>query len=193
MDTSLSTTTDEYQPCAIDPVDGRISLTLRHDSPLRLQAAPYLSEGEDHFYISGLPLNQEFPDQRSPEHPLKFSLTRRQDFEETCCVVLNFPFDNLGEIKFRLLSRYVERPKVESVFSRQFVNEKALVSGGKRKINFTVTVEHLSGPPIRITRVESNQPWLSVKDQITERDSVIIDASRSEIGLILNQDLLPDS
>ena len=183
--------TDEYQPCAIDPVDGRISLTLRHDSPLRLQAAPYLSEGEDHFYISGLPLNQEFPDQRSPEHPLKFSLTRRQDFEETCCVVLNFPFDNLGEIKFRLLSRYVERPKVESVFSRQFVNEKALVSGGKRKINFTVTVEHLSGPPIRITRVESNQPWLSVKDQITERDSVIIDASRSEIGLILNQDLLP--
>ena len=183
--------TDEYQPCAIDPVDGRISLTLRHDSPLRLQAAPYLSEGEDHFYISGLPLNQEFPDQRSPEHPLKFSLTRRQDFEETCRAVINFSFDNLGEIIFRLLLRYVEKPKLEWEFSRQFVNEQALVSGGKRKINVTVTVEHLSGPPLRITRVESNQPWLSVKNQITEGDSVIIDASRSEIGLILNQDRLP--
>ncbi len=181
--------TDEYQSCAIDPNDGRISLTLRHDSPLRLQAAPYLSEGEDYFHITGL--QEEFPVQLSPERPLSFSLTRRQDFEETCCVVLNFPFDSLDEIKFRLLSRYVERPKVESVFSRQFVNEQALVSGGKRKINFTVTVEHLSGPPLRITRVESNQPWLSVKNQITERDSVIIDASRSEIGLILNQDRLP--
>ena len=181
--------TDEYQPCAIDPDDGRISLTLRHDSPLRLQAAPYLSEGEDYFVISGLPLDQEFPDQRSPEHPLKFSLTRRQNFEETCCAVINFPFDNLGEIIFRLSLRYVERPKLKWEFSRQFRNDHALVSGGKKKINFTVTVEHWSGPPLRITRVESN--WLSVKKQLTEQDSIVIDHSSSEIGLILTQDRLP--
>ena len=181
--------TDEYQPCAIDPVDGRISLKLGHDSPLRLQAAPYLSEGEDYFHITGL--QEEFPVKLSPERPLSFSLTRRQDFEETCCVVLSFPFDSLGEIKFRLLSRYVDRPKLGWEFSRRFVNEQALVSGGKRKRNFTVTVEHLSGPPLRINRVESNQRWLNTKDQITEQDSILIDASRSEIGLILNQDRLP--
>ena len=65
--------TDGYQPCAIDPDEGRISLTLRHDSPLRLQAVPDLSEGEDYFVISGLPPDQAFPDQRSPEHPLNLA------------------------------------------------------------------------------------------------------------------------
>lgn len=182
--------TDEYQPCAIDPVDGRISLTLRHDSPLRLQKAPYLSEGEDYFVISGLPPDQEFPVQLSPEN-LKFSLTRRQDFEETCPAVINFSFDSLGEIIFKLSLRYVDRPKLKWEFSRQFLNDQALVSGGKRKINFTVTVNHESGPPFRITRVESSQPWLSVKIHITEQDSVIIDDSSFPINLILNQDTLP--
>ena len=182
--------TDEYQPCVIDPVNGRISLTLRHDSPLRLQAVPYLSEGEDYFVISGLPLNQEFPVQLSPEH-LKFNLTRRQDFEETCPAVINFSFDSLGEIIFKLSLRYVDRPKLKWEFSRQFTNDQALVSGGKRKINFTVMVNHESGPPFRITRVESSQPWLSVKSHITEQDSVIIDDSSSQIDLILNQDTLP--
>ena len=182
--------TDECQPCAIDPVDGRISLTLRHDSPLRLQALPYLSEGEDYFVISGLPLNQEFPIQLSPEH-LKFSLTRRQDFEETCPAVINFSFDSLGEIIFKLSLHYVDRPKLKWEFSRQFTNDQALVSGGKRKINFTVTVNQESGPPFRMTRVESSQPWLSVKSQITELESVLIDDSSSQIDLILNQDTLP--
>lgn len=183
--------TDEYQPCSIDPVYGRISLTLRHDSPLRLQAAPYLSEGEDYFFISGLPPDQEFPDQRSPEHPFIFSLIRRQDFEETCPAVINFSFDSLGEIIFRFSLRYIERPKLKGEFSRPFTNDQALVSGGKRKINFTVTVNHLGGPPFRITQVESSQPWLSVKSHITEQDSVIIDDSSSQIDLILNQDTLP--
>ncbi len=183
--------TDEYQPCAIDPVDGRISLRLRHDLPLRLQAVPYLSEGEDYFVISGLLPDQKFPEQLSPEHPLKFSLTRRQDFEETCPAVINFSFDSLGEIIFKLLLRYVDRPKLGWEFSRQFTNDQALVSGGKRKINFTVTVNHLSGPPFRITQVESSQPWLSVKSHITEQDSVLIDDSSSQIDLILNQDNLP--
>ena len=193
--------TDEYQPCAIDPVDGRISLTLRHDSPLRLQTAPYLSEGEDYFDISGLPLDQEFPDQRPPEHPLKFSLTRCQDFEETCRAVINFSFESLGEIIFRLLLRYVDRPKLEWEFSRQFLNDQALVSGGKQKINFTLTVDHLSGPPFRITRVDSNQPWLSVKNQITAQETIFLNPRSEvnireenayfEIGLLLNQDTLP--
>ena len=193
--------TDEYQPCAIDPVDGRISLTLRHDSPLRLQAAPYLSEGEDYFDISDLPLDQEFPEQRSPEHSFIFNLTRRQDFEETCRAVINFSFDNLGEIIFRLLLRYVEKPKLEWEFSRQFLNDQALVSGGKRKINVTVTVEHLSGPPLRITRVESNQPWLSVKNQIAAQSPIFLNPRSGvnireentyfEIDLLLDQDTLP--
>ena len=183
--------TDEYQPCAIDPVDRRISLTLRHDSPLRLQAVPDLSEGEDYFVISGLPPDQAFPDQRSPEHPLKFSLTQRQDFEETCPAVINFSFDSLGEIIFKLSLHQVERPKLDWEFSREFRNDQALVSGGKKKINFTATVKHLSGPPLRITRIESNGTWLSVKNQITEQDSVIIHDSSFPLDLILNQDTLP--
>ena len=32
--------TVEYQPCAIDPDDGRISLTLRHDSPAAASGRP---------------------------------------------------------------------------------------------------------------------------------------------------------
>ena len=192
--------TDEYQPCAIDPIDGRISLTLRHNSPLRLQAAPYLSEGEDYFDISGLPLDQEFPERLSPEHPLKFSLTRRQDFEETCPTVINFSFDSLGEIIFKLSLRYVERPKLEWEFSRRFLNDQALVSGGKQKINLTLTVDHLSGPPFRITRVESSQPWLSVNNQIVAQEPILNPRSEVnireentyfEIGLLLNQATLP--
>ena len=85
----------------------------------------------------------------------------------------------------------VERPKLDWEFSREFRNDQALVSGGKKKINFTATVKHLSGPPLRITRIESKQPWLSVKNQITEQDSVIIDDSSFPIELILNQDTLP--
>ena len=180
--------TVEYQPCAIDPDDGRISLTLRHDSPLRLQAAPYLSEGKDHF---DLPSDQEFPDKFNPEHPFRFSLIRRRDFEETCPATLNFPFDSLGEITFRLLLRYVNRPKIEWEFSRQFINDQALVSGGNKKMSFTVTVKHLSGPPLRITRVESNQPWLITRIQITDQEPILIDNSSSQIDLILNQDTLP--
>ena len=193
--------TDEYQPCAIDPVDGRISLTLRHDSPLRLQAAPYLSEGEDYFDRSGLPRNQEFPVQLSPEQPLSFSLTRRQDFEETCPVVINFSFESLGEIIFRLSLRYIERPKLEWEFSRQFTNDQALVSGGKQKINLTLTVDHLSGPPFRITRVESKQPWLSVNNPMVAQESIFLNPRNGvnireentyfEIGLLLDQDTLP--
>ena len=45
--------------------------------------------------------------------------------------------------------------------------------------------------PLELLRVESSQPWLSVKNHITEQDSVIIDDSSSQIDLIFNQDTLP--
>ena len=48
----------------------------------------------------------------------------------------------------------------------------------------------MSGPPLRITRVESNQPWLNTKNQITDQEPILIDDSSSPIDLILNQDLL---
>ena len=180
--------TDDYQPCAIDLDDGRISLALHHDLPLMLQATPYLSEGEDYFDISGLPRDQEFPDRRSPEHPLQFLLRRKQDFGDTCRVVLNFPFDSLGEIIFRLALRLVERPRIDRpAFSRTFINDQALVFGGKQTISFAATITHQGGPPLRITGIEPNQPWLRVINQITDRDSVVIDNSSVQIGLFLNQ------
>lgn len=181
--------TEEPQPCAMDPNDGRIVFTLRHDSDLTLQGAPYLSEGESHFVLQGLP--GAFPHQLSAEAPLRFGLIRRQDFSETCHAVLNFPFDGLGEVAFKLAVRYVERPKIVWQFSRQFVNENALVSGGKEKIDFALTVEHLGGPPLRITRVESNQTWLKEKSEITDQETVILDSSSVEIDLLLNRDTLP--
>ncbi len=183
--------TDEYQPCAIDSDEERVSLTLRHDSdsPLVLQTTPFLSEGKDYFDITGLPHDQKFPDKLSPKRPLKFSLTRRQDFDETCRAVLNFSFDSLGEIIFRLLLRDVNKPKIEWEFSREFTNEQALISGGKKKINFTTTITHSGGLPLRITRVESNQDYLGV-NQISEQDS-FIDESSVQIDLVLNQDTLP--
>lgn len=182
--------TDEPQLCAMDPDEGRIFFTLRHDSPLMLQAAPSLSDGESHFVFSGLP--ESFPHQLSPDQPLGFSLIRRQDFsEETCRAGLNFPFDGLGEIVFDFSVRYVERPDIAWQFSRQFVNEDALVSGGKEKIDFALTITHASGPPLRIERVESNEEWLEVKSQITDQDSILIDSSSAEIDLLLNRDILP--
>ncbi len=178
--------TEEPQPCAMDPAEGRIAFTLHHDS--MLQKAPYLSEGEDYFAISGL--SQEFPVQLSPERPFKFSFIRRQGFpDETCCVALNFSFDSLGEVIFKFLLRYVERPMLDVEFGRQFVNDDALVSGGKKKISFTMRVDHRSGPPLRITRVDSKKSWLSVKDSITEQNP-ILDSSHLQIDLLLNQEKL---
>lgn len=182
--------TDEPQLCAMDPDVGRIFFTLRHDSPLMLQAAPSLSDGESHFVLSGLP--EAFPHQLSPDQPLGFGFIRRQDFsEETCGAGLNFLFDGLGEIAFDFAVRYVERPNVHWQFSRQFVNEDALVSGGKEKIDFALTLAHTGGPPLRIVRVESNQEWLEVKNQITDQDSILIDSSSAEIDLLLNCGSLP--
>ena len=178
--------TEEPQPCAMDPAEGSIVFRLRHDSPLMLQNAPYLSEGESHFVLRGLP--EEFPHQLSPEDPLRFGFIRRREFsEETCRTVLNFPFDGLGEVVFKLSVRYVDRPKIDWEFSRQFVNERTLVSGGKEKIDFVLTVEHKGGPPLRITRVESNREWL----EVTDPDSVLIDSSSAEIDLLLNRDTFP--
>ena len=182
--------TDEPQLCDMNPDEGRIGFTLCHDSPLMLQAAPYLSEGESHFVLRGLP--EAFPHQLSPDHRFRFGFIRRQDFsEETCRAVLNFPFDGLGEIVFDFSVRYVERPKINRQFSRRFVNEDALVSGGKEKIDFALTITHEGGPPLRIARVESNREWLEVKSQITDQDSILIDSSSAEIDLLLNRGILP--
>ncbi len=179
---------EEPQSCAMDPNDGRIFFTLRHDSPLTLQGTPYLSEGESHFVLHQLP--EAFPHRLSPGDPLRFYLIRRQEFsEETCGAVLNFPFDGLGEVAFKLAVRYVERPKIDWQFSHRFVNENALVSGGKENIDFALTVEHSGGPPLRINRVESDQKWLEGK--ITDQNYVPIDSSSTEIGLLLNRDSLP--
>ena len=192
---------EEPQRCAIDPAEGRISFTLVHDSPLMLQAVPHLSEGESHFAILGI--DREFPCQLSPKDKFRFSLTRRQNFEEFCPVALHFSFDGLGEseVVFRFLMYYFKRPELKENFSRTFINENALVSGGKKKIDFTLEVDHIKGPAFRIEKVTSNQTWLCVKSKITEQEPIPIN-SRSEVNireentyfqidLLLVQDTLP--
>lgn len=158
--------------CPMDEKLGRTNLTLGIETgTLQLESPPRIESKEGELDLAVTTDVSDYPLEMTPTREFAFSIVRREDLPEDGFEIdLTFSFQNLGDVTFYLLLRYIRIPVLRVLLDPpSFTHENAIISGSKAPKEIKATITHLEGSSLRIDSITSDKPWLKT----VELDSII--------------------